>query len=188
MCLGGGRWRNKDNMTDYVSKRKGSGPKQKWFSQVYKLVGGTLWMCVCASEGTMINVQSKRKEKNIEIGWINSPDSVEQAEKKGTGTRGESRRKASGNKQKFRRRRMRKDKWPKAREQSKRPRNPESNKINKLRAECHLSMAKGIRCGKPKTQFWPRGKAVEMEMRNASEHTAKMRVSKRTKSAEAREN
>jgi len=25
-------------------------------------------VCVCASEGTMINVQSKRQEKNIEIG------------------------------------------------------------------------------------------------------------------------
>jgi len=42
-----------------------------------------------------------------------------------------------------------------ARAEHRRPRNqnPESNKTNKLRVESHLSTAKGIRCGRPKTQF-----------------------------------
>jgi len=37
-------------------------------------------VCMCAAEGTMINVVSKNDRKN-EIGWINSPDSVGQAKK-----------------------------------------------------------------------------------------------------------
>jgi len=53
MCLGGGR-RNKDNMTDYVSERKRSEPKQKRTGKdiwvLYLLAfSGLFFLVVCHS-------------------------------------------------------------------------------------------------------------------------------------------